>query len=154
MNYKVNLAARMLFNKRGSLAGAILAVTIGILVIHVNFVIFQGLFDAIVRDYNIRLPITKWWFILITSHLMVTITKSDLCQFGQLVYHRNSGGNPAACLLADSYSYSLVIVISKCCNELTFYLIAFRILKFYHDRTACPSRSIMLRRVSICTTAL
>jgi len=30
--------------------GAILAVTIGILVIHVNFVIFQGLFDAIVRD--------------------------------------------------------------------------------------------------------
>jgi lipoprotein-releasing system permease protein len=40
----------MLFNKRGSLMGAILAVTIGILVIHVNFVIFQGLFDAIVRD--------------------------------------------------------------------------------------------------------
>ena len=40
----------MLFNKRGSLIGAILAVTIGILVIHVNFVIFQGLFDAIVRD--------------------------------------------------------------------------------------------------------
>ena len=30
--------------------GAVLAVTIGILVIHVNFVIFQGLFDAIVRD--------------------------------------------------------------------------------------------------------
>ena len=40
----------MLFNKRGSLLGAVLAVTIGILVIHVNFVIFQGLFDAIVRD--------------------------------------------------------------------------------------------------------
>lgn len=40
----------MLFNKRGSLIGAVLAVTIGILVIHVNFVIFQGLFDAIVRD--------------------------------------------------------------------------------------------------------
>jgi lipoprotein-releasing system permease protein len=32
------------------LVGAVLAVTIGILVIHVNFVIFQGLFDAIVRD--------------------------------------------------------------------------------------------------------
>ncbi len=30
--------------------GAILAVTVGIMVIHVNFVIFQGLFDAIVRD--------------------------------------------------------------------------------------------------------
>ncbi|NIP62261.1 MAG: FtsX-like permease family protein [Nitrosopumilaceae archaeon] len=40
----------MLANKRASLMGAILAVTVGILVIHVNFVIFQGLFDAIVRD--------------------------------------------------------------------------------------------------------
>ena len=73
MNYKVNLAARMLFNKRGSLAGAILAVTIGILVIHVNFVIFQGLFDAIVRDisdYNNG-------DILITSEESF-ITKSDL----------------------------------------------------------------------------
>jgi lipoprotein-releasing system permease protein len=40
----------MLFNKRGSLIGAVLAVSIGIIVIHVNFVIFQGLFDAIVRD--------------------------------------------------------------------------------------------------------
>ena len=30
--------------------GAVLAVTVGILVIHVNFVIFQGLFDAIIRD--------------------------------------------------------------------------------------------------------
>jgi len=40
----------MLFNKKGSLIGAVLAITIGILVIHVNFVIFQGLFDAIVRD--------------------------------------------------------------------------------------------------------
>jgi lipoprotein-releasing system permease protein len=40
----------MLFNKKGSLMGAVLAVTVGILVIHVNFVIFQGLFDAIVRD--------------------------------------------------------------------------------------------------------
>ena len=50
MNYKVRLAKRMLFNRKGSLIGAVLAVTIGILVIHVNFVIFQGLFDAIVRD--------------------------------------------------------------------------------------------------------
>lgn len=40
----------MLTNKKGSLIGAVLAVTIGILVIHVNFVIFQGLYDAIVRD--------------------------------------------------------------------------------------------------------
>jgi len=40
----------MLCNQKGSLVGAVLAVSIGILVIHVNFVIFQGLFDAIVRD--------------------------------------------------------------------------------------------------------
>jgi len=50
VDYRIKLAKRMLFNKKGSLVGAVLAVTIGILVIHVNFVIFQGLFDAIVRD--------------------------------------------------------------------------------------------------------
>ncbi len=32
--------------------GAVLAVSIGILVIHVNFVIFQGLYDAIIRDMS------------------------------------------------------------------------------------------------------
>ncbi|NDB88296.1 MAG: ABC transporter permease, partial [Thaumarchaeota archaeon] len=42
----------MLSNKKGSLIGAVLAVSIGILVIHVNFVIFQGLYDAIVRDLS------------------------------------------------------------------------------------------------------
>lgn len=42
----------MLVNKKGSLIGAVLAVSIGILVIHVNFVIFQGLYDAIVRDLS------------------------------------------------------------------------------------------------------
>ncbi|MDH3204824.1 MAG: ABC transporter permease [Nitrosopumilus sp.] len=52
MEYRLILAKRMLFNKKGSLIGAVLAVTIGILVIHVNFVIFQGLFDAIVRDIS------------------------------------------------------------------------------------------------------
>ena len=52
MDYRLRLAKRMLFNKRSSLIGAVLAVTIGILVIHVNFVIFQGLFDAIVRDIS------------------------------------------------------------------------------------------------------
>ena len=50
MDYRVNLAGRMLVNKRGSLIGAVLAVSIGILVIHVNFVIFQGIYDAIIRD--------------------------------------------------------------------------------------------------------
>jgi len=52
VDYRLKLAKRMLFNKKGSLIGAVLAVTIGILVIHVNFVIFQGLFDAIVRDIS------------------------------------------------------------------------------------------------------
>ena len=52
MDYRLKIAKRMLFNKKGSLIGAVLAVTIGILVIHVNFVIFQGLFDAIVRDIS------------------------------------------------------------------------------------------------------
>lgn len=52
MDYRLRLAKRMLFNKRGSLIGAVFTVTIGILVIHVNFVIFQGLFDAIVRDIS------------------------------------------------------------------------------------------------------
>ena len=72
MDYHFRLAQRMLFNKKGSLIGAVLAVTIGILVIHVNFVIFQGLFDAIVRDIsNYR-----------TGDILITdkedfITKSD-----------------------------------------------------------------------------
>ena len=52
MGYRFRLAKRMLFNKKGSLVAAMLAVTIGILVIHVNFVIFQGLYDAIVRDIS------------------------------------------------------------------------------------------------------
>ncbi|MDI1494905.1 MAG: ABC transporter permease [Cenarchaeum symbiont of Oopsacas minuta] len=73
MNYKINLATKMLFNKRGSLIGAILAITIGILVIHVNFVIFQGLFDAIVRDIS---DYTNG-DVLITSDEDF-ITKSDL----------------------------------------------------------------------------
>lgn len=50
MDYRVRLALRMLTSKRGSMFGAILAITVGILVIHVNFVIFQGLYDAFVRD--------------------------------------------------------------------------------------------------------
>lgn len=52
MDYRIQLAKRMLTNKKGSLIGAVLAVSIGILVIHVNFVIFQGLYDAIVRDLS------------------------------------------------------------------------------------------------------
>lgn len=50
MDYRLRLAVRMLSNKKGSMAAAVLAVSVGILVMHVNFVIFQGLFDAFVRD--------------------------------------------------------------------------------------------------------
>jgi lipoprotein-releasing system permease protein len=52
VDFRAQLAKRMLMNKKGSLVGAVLAVSVGILVIHVNFVIFQGLFDAIVRDMS------------------------------------------------------------------------------------------------------
>ena len=73
MGYKMRLARRMLFNRRGSLIGAVLAVTIGILVIHVNFVIFQGLFDAIVRDIG---DYRTGDFIITDENDL--ITKSDL----------------------------------------------------------------------------
>ncbi len=63
----------MLANKKGSLIGAVLAVSIGILVIHVNFVIFQGLYDAIVRD----LSDYRFGDILITDEESF-ITKSDI----------------------------------------------------------------------------
>jgi len=73
VDYRLRLAKRMLFNKRGSLIGAVLAVTIGILVIHVNFVIFQGLFDAIVRDISDY----RNGDVLVTDESSF-ITKSDL----------------------------------------------------------------------------
>ena len=73
MGYRLRLAKRMLFNRKGSLVGAVLAVTIGILVIHVNFVIFQGLFDAIVRDIGDY----RTGDIVITDEKSF-VTKSDL----------------------------------------------------------------------------
>lgn len=73
MDYRVQLAKRMLSNKKGSLIGAVLAVSIGILVIHVNFVIFQGLYDAIVRD----LSSYRFGDVLVTNEEDF-ITKSDI----------------------------------------------------------------------------
>ena len=74
MDYRLNLATRMLANKKGSLIGAVLAVSIGILVIHVNFVIFQGIYDAIIRD------MTDYRFgdIFITHEEDPTIDRSHL----------------------------------------------------------------------------
>lgn len=73
MDYRIQLAKRMLSNKKGSLIGAVLAVSIGILVIHVNFVIFQGLYDAIVRD----LSSYRFGDVLVTDEESF-ITKSDI----------------------------------------------------------------------------
>ena len=73
MDYRLNLATRMLVNKRGSLIGAILAVSIGILVIHVNFVIFQGIYDAIIRDMGDY----RFGDVFITHQEEATIERSD-----------------------------------------------------------------------------
>ena len=64
----------MLTNKKGSLFGAIMAVSIGILVIHVNFVIFQGLYDAIIRD----LSGYRFGDVLVTNKEDVITEKSDV----------------------------------------------------------------------------
>jgi len=74
MDYRLQLAMRMLVNKKGSLIGAVLAVSIGILVINVNFVIFGGIYDAIVRD------MTDYRFgdIYIYDEEKPTIEKSDI----------------------------------------------------------------------------
>jgi len=74
MDYRLHLAKRMLVNKKGSLIGAVLAVSIGILVINVNFVIFGGIYDAIVRD------MTDFRFgdIYIYDEEKPTIEKSDI----------------------------------------------------------------------------
>ena len=64
----------MLFNKKGSLVGAVLAVSIGILVININLVIFQGIYDAIIRD------MTDYRFgdIWVTHEEDSTIERSDI----------------------------------------------------------------------------
>ena len=74
MDYRLNLAKRMLFNKRGSLIGAVLAVSIGILVINVNFVIFQGIYDAIIRDMSDY----RFGDIYVYDDESSTIEKSDI----------------------------------------------------------------------------
>jgi lipoprotein-releasing system permease protein len=64
----------MLVNKRGSLIGAVLAVSIGILVINVNFVIFQGIYDAIIRDMSEY----RFGDIYVYDEEKSTIEKSDI----------------------------------------------------------------------------
>jgi len=74
MDYRLHLAKRMLVNKRGSLIGAVLAVSIGILVINVNFVIFQGIYDAIIRDMSEY----RFGDIYVYDEEKSTIEKSDI----------------------------------------------------------------------------
>jgi len=74
MDYRFHLAKRMLVNKRGSLIGAVLAVSIGILVINVNFVIFQGIYDAIIRDMSEY----RFGDIYVYDEERSTIEKSDI----------------------------------------------------------------------------
>jgi len=74
MDYRLHLAKRMLVNKRGSLIGAVLAVSIGILVNYVNIVIFQGIYDAIVRDMSEY----RFGDIYVYDEEKSTIEKSDI----------------------------------------------------------------------------
>jgi len=74
MDYRLHLAKRMLVNKKGSLIGAVLAVSIGILVINVNFVIFQGIYDAIIRDMSDF----RFGDIYVYDEERSTIQKSDI----------------------------------------------------------------------------
>ncbi len=72
MDYRAKVGLRFITRRRGSLIAASLAVSIAILVVQVNSVIFQGLYNAIVRDQiNYRF-----------GHVYITrnenfITKSD-----------------------------------------------------------------------------
>ncbi len=50
MDYRAKIGIRFITKKKGSLIAACLAIAIAILVVSVNSVIFQGLYDAIVRD--------------------------------------------------------------------------------------------------------
>jgi lipoprotein-releasing system permease protein len=72
VDYRAQIGIRFITRRKGSLIAASLAVAIAILVVQVNSVIFQGLYDAIVRDQiNYRF-----------GHVYITrqedyITKSD-----------------------------------------------------------------------------
>src|SRR3989441_651208 len=50
VDYRAQIGIRFITRRKGSLIAACLAVAIAILVVQVNSVIFQGLYDAIVRD--------------------------------------------------------------------------------------------------------
>lgn len=50
MDFRVQLATRMLFRRKGSLGSASMAVAIAILVIVINSITFEGVANAIIRD--------------------------------------------------------------------------------------------------------
>ena len=55
MDYRVRIATKMLFRRKGSLFVAMMAVAIAILVIAINSVTSNGVANAIVRDRRLSL---------------------------------------------------------------------------------------------------
>lgn len=49
MDYRIELSFQMLRNRKGGIIGALLAMTIGILVIHVNYVISYGVYASVIK---------------------------------------------------------------------------------------------------------
>lgn len=52
IDYRLNLALRFLTNKKGIFMGAVMAVVFGVVLINVNIVIFDGLWDGLIRDFS------------------------------------------------------------------------------------------------------
>jgi len=51
-NYRITLSWRFLSSNKGNFFASIMAVVFGILLIHVNAVIFDGLWDGLIRDFS------------------------------------------------------------------------------------------------------
>lgn len=51
-NYKIVLSCRFLSSNKGNFFASVTAVVFGILLIHVNAVIFDGLWDGLIRDFS------------------------------------------------------------------------------------------------------
>lgn len=83
MDYRIEVATKMLMSKKGSLMGAVLAIGIGILVLSIITVIFTGLQNAIIRD----LKYYQFGDLIVTDETG-PITKSESLLIGW--FERNS----------------------------------------------------------------
>ena len=52
MDYRLELSVQMLRHRKGAIIGALLAMTVGILVIHVNYVISYGVYESVIKDFE------------------------------------------------------------------------------------------------------